>query len=60
MKIRKYTNVDRWFIDTEGEPLPDPQGHPDWTTCPGSLHQDYDSYAEAKVAAEWWGYSEEH
>lgn len=56
MKVRKYSNVNRWFIDTENEPLPHPHRVPDWSTCPGTLFQDFKSPEEALEVANWWGY----
>jgi hypothetical protein len=55
-EIRQYDGGDpRWLIRTTA-PLPNPHEVPDWSTCPGTLHQDYDTRAGAEAVARWWGY----
>jgi hypothetical protein len=55
-QIRKYDiPPDRYYIYFE-RPVPHRRRFRDWSTCPGTLHQDYSSYKEAKKVAEWWGF----
>ena len=55
-ETRQYDGGDpRWFIIMHG-PLPNPHTVPDWSTCPGTLYQDFSTQEEAAEVAEWWGY----
>lgn len=49
----------RWLIADIG-PLRDPHAQGvDWSRCPGSLHESYESAWDACAAARWWGYDPE-
>lgn len=54
-EIRQYCNDPRWHIITSG-PLKDTALVFDWSGCPGSLYEDYDTARQAALVAAWWGY----
>lgn len=55
--IHQYDNAALWFIETRG-PLPSAdKPRDDWDTCPGMLHQDFETPCAAIDTARWWGYT---
>lgn len=46
-----------WYIKLASEKLiPRRKDMPDWSKCPGTLYQDYETWEEAAEAARWWGF----
>lgn len=57
--IRQYDGGStKWFIQFYGTPdgWYDRHTAEFWRSCPGTLHQDYDTPEEAVKVAEWWGF----
>jgi hypothetical protein len=61
--IKKYDGgSNKWFISFDDDQYHRPAGWniprtaEYWASCPGTLHQDYNSAEEAVKVAEWWGF----
>jgi hypothetical protein len=57
--IRQYDGGSaKWFIQFHGTPegWHDKRDPEYWLSCPGTLHEDYDTAEKAIRVAEWWGF----
>lgn len=54
VSVRRCSNAPLWVI--AGDPLSRRRKRrkPDWSTCPGSLHDTYASASQAARVARWW------
>lgn len=55
--VTQYCTSTTWFIRLEPDRLiPRRKDVPDWSQCPGTLYQDYETSEQAAEVARWWGF----